>query len=147
MLKVQFRKMGITESETKTPPHRGSFTVTTWPCGPVATSHDALQPASLPFLPSLMSPALPPHPFFLKEQRTVKVPWKMGFKYKFLWNHEELNMCRGTCWCLHYSGMASSSNTELAEQSWLKWQLAHTKQKLPPNSLSVNEKVTFVRSF
>lgn len=103
------------------------------------------QPASLPFLPSRMSPALPPHPFFLKEQRTLGVIWKMGFRHKFLqrpWRAEHVQRD-----LVVLTLLTALANTKLAEQSWLKWQLAHTKQKLPSNSLSANEKVTFVRSF
>lgn len=118
--------------------HREEFSLKKHgPVDQLQPAHDALQPA---FPSSFLWCHLIPSFSKSREHSGSLGKWDSNINsYK---NHEELNTFRGPA-----GGMASSSNTKLAEQSWLKWQLAHTKQKLPPNSLSANEKVTFVRSF
>lgn len=98
-------KMGITESETRTPPHRGSLTVTTWPCGPVVTSSwcsPASQPtfsSSLPWCPLFCHLI----PSFSKNREQWGSLGKWDSSTNSYENHEELSTCRGTCWCLHCS--------------------------------------------
>lgn len=97
--------MGITESETRTPPQGKSH------CNDVAlwTICDQFmmlssQPANLPFLPSLMFPLfchLIPSFSKIREQRGSLGKWDSS-KNSYE-NYEELSTCRGTCWCLHCS--------------------------------------------
>lgn len=132
--------------------HRGSLTVTTWLCGPFVTS-SWCSPASQPTFPSSLawcSPCSATSSLLSQRSENRGGPLENGIQVKIpMKTMKSWAPAEGPAgaYTAHYSGMASSSNTKLAEQSWLKWQLAHKKQELPPNSLSVNEKVTFVRSF
>lgn len=145
MLKVQYRKTGIMGSGTRTPPHRRSFHLRAQLCGPATTCSwcsPSIHPSILwcPLLCYLISSSSKS-----RQQSGSLGKWDSNTNcYK---KYEELSMCRETCWVIHHSGTTNSSNMKLTEESWLKWQLACMKQELPPNRLSVNKKVTFVRSF